>query len=148
MSPEAARLLEHVHGHLGWLSAAALVHPAILLQGERRLATTAATLSTAFVTLTGSLGACLYPTYRVGLKPILFAEAPTLGLAFERKEHLAIAAVALSWAGLAAHWTESRARGDIRREMRRAARTAYTCAAALTLIAATLGVLVATRRSF
>ncbi|MDB5220684.1 MAG: hypothetical protein JWO86_8611, partial [Myxococcaceae bacterium] len=29
---EATRLMEHVHGHLGWLAAATLVHPAIVLR--------------------------------------------------------------------------------------------------------------------
>ena len=41
----------------------------------------------------GALGAALYPRYREIIKPVLFAESPHIGWAFERKEHLAIGAI-------------------------------------------------------
>jgi hypothetical protein len=108
----------------------------------------AAASATAVSTGTGLLGAVIYPDYRRAIKPDLFADAPALGWAFERKEHLAIVAIALAWAGLGAHWGEPRAQATSRLALRRAARVAYTGAAAMALVAAVLGLLVATYRSF
>jgi hypothetical protein len=149
MTGIAARVVEHVHGHLGWLAAAALLHPAILLARRNRRAVLACLLATALATATGFLGFLLYPDYRRAIKPVLFEESPRIGWAFERKEHLAIAAIALAWAGLGAHWSEPRAHDAASRAtLRRAAWLAYAAAAALATAAAILGVLVATHRTF
>lgn len=148
MTPVAARVLEHVHGHLGWLATAALVHPAILLRRAHRRSLLSAASATLIASGAGALGAALYPCYREIIKPVLFAASPRIGWAFERKEHLAIGAIALAWAGLAAHWGEPRASAGTRLALRRAALVAYTGAAALALVAATLGVVVACARSF
>jgi hypothetical protein len=96
----------------------------------------------------GALGAVLYPGYREVIKPVLFADSPHIGWAFERKEHLAIGAIALAWAGFAAHWGEARSSAGTRITLRRAALVAYTGAASLALVAAVLGVVVACARSF
>src|SRR5262249_29590388 len=66
------RILEHVHGHVGWLAALALVHPAILLRRSTRRAMFAVVAATVLVTATAVMGAVMYPHYRVQIKPALF----------------------------------------------------------------------------
>jgi hypothetical protein len=143
------RIVQHVHGHIGWLAALALVHPAILLRRNGKRAMFAVVAATVLVTMAGVMGAVMYPDYRTQIKPALFAEAPAFGWAFERKEHLATAAVLLAWAGLAAHYAaHSR---DGRSEAKRFARLAhgaYVAAAVSAILAASLGVAVACQRSF
>src|SRR5262249_32749606 len=97
MSDLIVRLLERVHGHVGWLAALALAHPALLLRRPRRNVLGVATAATVLVTLAASLGALLYPAYRGSIKPLLFATAPAAGALFERKEHLGVAALVLAW---------------------------------------------------
>ena len=147
MSGLAVRLVEHVHGHLAWLSTIALYHPAILLRRPRRRALSVALIATVLVTMAGLCGAILYPGYREVVKPALLAHAPHVGAAFERKEHLAVAAVILAWAGLAAHWAACRDRFTLAR-LERAAFVAYWGAAMLATTAATLGVIVAASATF
>jgi hypothetical protein len=149
MSDRALRVLEHVHGHLGWLAAAALVHPVVVLRTPGRRALLATSLATALVTLAGTLGVVLYPDYRGRLKQAIFIEAPAMGWQFERKEHLAAGAIALSWAGLAAHLA-SRGQTDeaARAALWRASRSAYAASAALAILTGVLGVIVATYRTF
>ncbi len=147
MSDLWLRVAEHVHGHLAWLATIALVHPvALLRQPGRRLvfSTAAATLS---VTLVAALGLALYPAYRGELKPLVFAASRSLGIAFERKEHLAMGVVVLAWVGLVAHLAESKQRPSAVGSMG-LARVAYSAAAALALVTAGLGVAVAVERSF
>src|SRR5262249_49004522 len=90
MSLLVLRVLERIHGHLGWLSVAALLHPAIFLRNPRRRARLAVALATAFTVTTGLLGGYVYPEYRNRLKQHIFIEAPRVGWLFERKEHLAV----------------------------------------------------------
>jgi hypothetical protein len=141
------RLAEHIHGHLGWLSTFALFHPAVLLRSRPRRALFAAAVATGLVTLTGMIGVGLYPAYRTLLKPSIFAAAPAVGNAFERKEHLAMAVVALAWIGLLAHWAQCRDLGLAPR-LSRIAFVAYAGAATLATLSAVLGVVVAVQRSF
>jgi hypothetical protein len=147
MSPLDLRLTEHIHGHLGWLSTLALFHPALLLRSRPRRALLAAALATGLVTVTGVLGVCLYPSYRVLLKPGIFASSPVVGNAFERKEHLAMAVVMLAWIGFLAHWAQCR---DVRLASRlsRIAFVAYAGAAVLATASAGLGLAVAVYRTF
>jgi len=143
------RLVEHVHGHVGWLAALALVHPAILLRRRRRRALLSAVAGTALCTLAGVLGALMYRDYRERIKPLLFSEAPAFGWAFERKEHLGTAAVLLAWAGLSAHWAaHSSTTAGMNEPLGRLAHWAYVAAAVSALLAASLGVAVACQRSF
>jgi hypothetical protein len=141
------RLFEHVHGHLGWLSTLALCHPAVLLRSGRRRALLAAAIATALVTLTGLLGALIYPAYRAVLKPAIFQASSAMGNAFERKEHLAVAVVALAWVGLIAHFSECRSR-TVTPGRTRIAFIAYSGAAILALASAGLGLAVAAFRTF
>lgn len=143
------RVVEHVHGHLGWLAALALVHPAVLLRRRERRARLACLLATSAVTLTGALGAWLYGDYRARLKQGIFLHAPRIGWSFERKEHLAVGAIVLAWAGLAAHLAATRTpERAVRHPLARAAHLAYVAAALLAIAASGLGLLVATYATF
>jgi len=147
---EPLRVLEHVHGHLGWLSAAALLHPAILLRNPRRKAHLSVGLATAFVTATGALGAYLYGPYRDTLKQQVFIHTPAVGYLFERKEHLAFGAILLAWAGTIAYAAATRAAADdsLRAPLRAFAFRAFAFACGLTLCTAVLGVAVAVVSTF
>jgi hypothetical protein len=148
MQIDTLRLAEHVHGHVGWLTAALLVHPAIVLRSPKRRAHLAVGLATAAVTIVAALGAWLYVAYRARLKQPIFTEAPLVGLAFERKEHLAFGAVLLAWAGCAAYFAAPGASDAVRLRLRRIAFCAFIAAAALAIVVAAIGTWVAIFRSF
>ena len=147
MNTTLLRVLEHVHGHIGWLATLALAHPAILLRRPRRPALGAAIAAIALVTAAAICGACFYPDYRTTIKPPLLASAPGIGSLFERKEHLAIASVALSWAGLFLHWFGSRLNQE-EMYLKRAAFLSFAWAAGLAATASVLGTVVAVARTF
>lgn len=142
------RLFEHVHGHLGWLVAALLVHPAIVLRDRKRRAHLAVILATAAATLCGAGGAWLYGPYRQYLRQPIFADAPSIGLLFERKEHLAFGAIVLAWAGALAYWAARRAGPDVREPLATIAFRSFVGSAVLALAVAVLGTIVAAYRSF
>jgi hypothetical protein len=145
---DQARLLEHVHGHLGWLAAALLIHPAILLRRLRRRAHLAVALSASLVTLVGAAGVSMYSEYGLRIRQSLFLHAPRYGWLFERKEHLAFGAIALVWAGAAAYAGAERAEGELYDRLRVLSFRAFAAAAALAVIAAALGTAVAVYKSF
>ncbi len=146
---DPVRLTEHIHGHLGWLAAAALVHPAIVLRNRMRRAHLAVCLSLGLVTLVGAMGAWLYPHYTGKLKQGIFLHAPTIGFLFERKEHLAFAAIGLAWAGAIAYAVAPRVKEEkTRLALRTAAFRAFVVAAVLAIATATLGTIVATYKTF
>ena len=145
MSDLAARALEHVHGHLGWLAALALAHPAVLLRKPRRRALGVAAAATALVSAAALLGAIIYPRYRVEVKPLLLAGAPVVAGLFERKEHLGVGALVLSWAGLVAHACAQRDR-IASPDLGRVAFVAYVAAAVCATLAAAGGLVVAAHR--
>jgi hypothetical protein len=140
---ESLRLLERVHGHLGWLAAAALIHPAIVLRNPKRRARLSAGLSALFTTATAAFGAYIYPHYSRTLRRVVYTASTRYGLLFERKEHLAFAALALAWAGCLLHLS---ATGNLHRA--RAAHVAFVASAALTTAVATMGTLIASFRTF
>lgn len=148
MSLDTLRLVERIHGHLGWLAVALLVHPAIVLRNPRRRAHLAVALSTGAVTLGAAIGAWLYVDYRAQLRRGIFLEAPSLGLMFERKEHLAFAAVLLAWAGCAAYFGAPRAAPELNAMLRKTAFRAFVASATLAMVVAVLGTWVAVFRSF
>lgn len=145
---DAARVAEHIHGHLGWLTAAALVHPAIVLKNPKRRAHLAVGLATGMATLTGALGAWVYGPYRDRLKQGIFIHAPSIGLLFERKEHLAFGAIGLAWAGAVAYVAAMGAEADTRAALRTFAWRAYMASAALAFVVGGLGIAVATYKTF
>lgn len=142
------RIEEHLHGHLGWLAAIALVHPAILLRRTRRRAHLSVGLAVGVVTLVGALGAYMYPDYRDRLRQSMFQHAPTIGYLFERKEHLAFGAILLAWAGAIAYAGATRVDGEVRESLRKAAHVAFVAAAALAVVTATLGTIIAAYKTF
>ena len=143
------RLAEHVHGHMGWLSAAALLHPAILLRNPRRRARLAVLLTTLFVTSTGMLGAWIYPEYRTQLKQAIFIHSPTVGWLFERKEHLAVGAIGFAWIGCIAHLASRGAGSEASPHvLARVAQHAYIIAVVLCVAVACIGIAVATYSTF
>lgn len=149
MAPlDPVRILVRVHGHLGWLAALALLHPAIVLRRTRRRAHLAVGLSTALVTLTFGVGVGIYGDYRDRLRQVIFQQGPRIGFLFERKEHLAFGALLLAWAGTAAYVGGHWAPDATREPLRRASHAAFVAAAALAVVTATLGIVVAAFRSF
>jgi hypothetical protein len=147
MTQFLARVLEHIHGHVGWLAALALAHPAVLLRRPRRNALTVALAATVLVTAATALGAFLYPHYRTTIKPALFAATPVVGELFERKEHLGVAALVLAWTGLGA-LALARRRDEAAVDLGRLAFVAYTGAAVTALFVASAGLVVGAHRSF
>jgi hypothetical protein len=148
MSLDPLRLAEHVHGHLGWLAAALLVHPAIVLRHRTRRAHLAVGLSTAAVTIGSALGAWLYVAYRERLKQQIFLGSPAVGFLFERKEHLAFGAVLLAWAGCAAYFAAPRATPEVSLTLRTIAFRSFVGSAILAIVVAVLGTIVAVYKSF
>jgi hypothetical protein len=145
---EPLRLIEHIHGHLGWLAAAVLVHPAVVLRSRTRRAHLAVGFAAGFVTVTAAIGLWLYVAYRERLKQGIFMHAPAVGLLFERKEHLAFGAVLLAWAGTAAYFTAPRAEEGTRLLLRTIAFRAFCASSALAVLTAVLGTVVAAYRTF
>jgi hypothetical protein len=143
------RLLEHIHGHLGWLSVAALLHPAIILRNPKRRARLSVALATGFVVMTALFGVTIYPLYRDRIKQQIFIEAPRVGWMFERKEHLAVGAVAFALIGCVAHLTLPLVADEaVKRTLARLAHRAFILSFALALLVAVLGVTVASYKSF
>ena len=136
-SVQTLRLVEHIHGHFGWLCAVALIHPAIVLRRSRG-GRWAVGLSTALVTVVASLGVWLYTPYRTQLRRHIFQATPTVGWLFERKEHLAFGAVALAWVGALAYVAERRTLSH----------RAYILAAGIAVVVAVLGTIVASYKTF
>lgn len=155
MSLEALRALARWHGVIAWLATAALVAAAWAHASERarRLAAALGVLAATLALAAGGLGFAMHDGYRARLRQKLFLQSATLGWLFERKLHLAFAAVLLAVA--AAAITIARRRVEARpnaeaatRELRRAAMIAWTASAVLALTASVTSVLVAGRMSF
>jgi hypothetical protein len=142
------RLEEHVHGHLGWLAAIALIHPAVLLRRPKRKAHLSVGLGAGLVTLAGALGVAQYGEYRDRLRQSIFQHAPAIGYLFERKEHLAFGAILLAWAGAVAYAGATRLEGEPRDRLQRAAHWSFVAASALAVVAAVLGTVVAAYCTF
>jgi DNA-binding FadR family transcriptional regulator len=145
---DPVRLAEHLHGHLGWLAAASLLHPAIVLRNRTRRAHLAVFFSTGLVTVAAGIGLWIYAFYRERLKQGIFLQAPSVGFLFERKEHLAFGAVMLAWAGAAAYLAARRATSGARERLRTVAFHSFCASAALAVVVAILGTVVATYRGF
>jgi hypothetical protein len=141
------RLLERIHGHLGWLAVVALLHPAIVLRNPQRRARLSVALTLGLVTVVGSLGAWLYHPYSMQLRREIYLSSQRHGLMFERKEHLAFGAIALAWAGGVVHLLPKTTAGDpIARA--RFVHLAFVAAALIAGVVAVMGTLVASFRSF
>ncbi len=92
-------LSRSLHGHLGVLAAAALVHPVVFLRPGRPLSRGQRWATGAAAGLLAGVyagGLALYPGYRASERPALMKDNFELALWFERKEHLAFVAVVLA----------------------------------------------------
>ncbi len=141
------RLLQSIHGHLGMLAAAALIHPAIVLRRGKPLgyrARWAVSLSTLFTVLAYSAGIAIYADYRNLVKRALFHTNLNAGMLFETKEHLALAVVCLALGALTAALVAPREATALRRS----AAIVYALAAALCLLTGALGMYVSSVRGF
>lgn len=148
MTFDAARVVEHVHGHLGWLAAAVLAHPGFVLWRGKRKAHFSVACAAVVPTLAGALGMWVYGPYRDRVKQSIFIDARWIGLLFERKEHLAFGAILLGWAGAAAYALSVSAEEPSLTSLRTFACRAFVAAAALALTVGVLGSLVASYRTF
>jgi hypothetical protein len=141
------RWLEHVHGHAGWLAAASLIHPAVLLRKPNRRAPWSVWVATLATTAVCVFGGLLYGPYRGKLKQHIFQTAPSIGLLFERKEHLAFGALLFAWVGALAYVAASRGKPSSA-TLRKLAQRSFVIAAVLAVTVAALGTTVATFRTF
>ena len=148
MTPLVLRALERIHGHLGWLAIAALLHPAILLRNPRRRAPLSVGLATLLAVATALLGVTIYPSYRELLKQRIFIEHPSLGWTFERKEHLAVGAVSFALVGCVAHLALPLFEEPARAHVARLAHRAFIVACVLAAIVGGIGIAVATYKAF
>jgi hypothetical protein len=141
------RLLETIHGHLGILAAAALLHPAILLRTgsvPTRRGKLSVLLTSAMVVLAFASGLFIYPHYRQRVRAGLFHASVRAGFAFETKEHLAYAVIAATLgASIAVLVAPKQGRA-----LRRAAATLYALAALLCIAVVALGSYVASVHGF
>lgn len=132
------RLLESVHGHLGVLAVAALLHPAIFLRRGKPMSAgvrLSVVLSTVGALLAFASGLVVYPAYREHVRATLFARSTTAGLLFETKEHVAFFVLCIAvGAGTCAIVAPRDAP-----ELRRSAAWAYAAAAGLCLLVVAMG---------
>ncbi len=142
------RLAERIHGHLGWLAAIALLHPAILLRDHRRRAHLSVGLAVGGITAVFTIGCLIYGAYRDHLRQSLFQHAPAIGYLFERKEHLAFGALLLAWGGGFAYVAALRVDGPPRDALRRASHWAFVIACLLALVTASLGIVISAYKTF
>ena len=149
LSPlDPLRVGEHLHGHIGWIAAIALVHPAVLLRRTGRRAHWSVGLAVALVTLAAAIGVSMYPAYRETLRQPIFVGSTSVGYLFERKEHLAFGAVMLAWTGGVGYAAEALVEGTVRAALRRVAHYAFVAAAAFAVATAALGTIVAAYKTF
>lgn len=139
--------LESIHGHLGVLAAAALLHPAILLRKGKPLSfgkRLSVILSTSFTAAAFALGIAIYEDYRAHVKRDLFRASTEAGFLFETKEHLAYAVLAVAAGACACALLAPRDASALRK----LAALLYAVATVLCAIVAGLGTYVASIRSF
>jgi hypothetical protein len=141
------RVLEALHGHIGFLASAALLHPAILLRRGQQLSRGSRwslALTTVFAVIAFSMGLVIYEGYRSSVRRVLFTIDRRAGYFFETKEHLAFAVVTLSVGAAACAFLAP----PENRQLRRAAAAAYFSATLLALTTCLLGTYVAAVHTF
>lgn len=147
MSPEALHTLERAHGLVAWSATVGLIAAAALAvrRGRARAASRVAALAAILLTAAAALGLWIHPAYDAHLRQRLFIRSAQLGWMFERKHHLAVVAVLLTWSALFSLFAASplRASDPARSELARATTVGLVASAALALTASVLGALVA-----
>jgi hypothetical protein len=150
MSLEFLRSLERWHAAVAWAATAAIAFSAWLCVRSSPWRRAAGIVAAVLALGAAGTGLWLHDPYRSRLRQRLFLEAPSLGWLFERKQHLAFAAVLLALSALA---TQARLSLDPpaapgARDLRRAAALAWTSSALLALAATIASTIVAQRASF
>ncbi len=148
MDIDPLRIAERIHGHLGWLAAIALLHPAILLRnrsGKRTFpwvwrSAASRRSSPSDASSTGRTGTSSGRRSSSRRRPI--------GYLFERKEHLAFGALLLAWAGALAYFAAARTEGPTRDSLRKAAHWAFVAACTLAIVTASMGIVIAATKTF
>ena len=150
MSPEALRSLARWHAFAAWSATAGLVVAAWLFARASKVRRAAGAAAVGLVLAAAGLGLALSDPYRARLRQRLFVEAPGMGWLFERKLHLAYAAVLLAVSALAMTLRIDRGRldGPGARELRWAAALGWTASAALALAASIASAVVGGRTHF
>jgi uncharacterized membrane protein YfcA len=143
---ESLRTLESIHGWLGWASIGALAIPAALLLRKKRVDVRIVVACTAFATIVATLGGYLYAYYTPMLKRAIYVASYRTGLLMERKEHLAVVALALAWCGCLLYVAGDD--DDARRTRARIAHVCFVVSAMLAFVIAVLGATVASTRTF
>jgi hypothetical protein len=141
------KIVQAIHGHVGVLAAAALLHPAILLRHGKPLTRPnrwSLALACLFSLAAFSSGIFLYGPYREQVRHPLFSDSLAAGFAFETKEHLALFVVSLAVGGTLAAFAAPRAAFAIRRT----AALLFALAALLCAAASGLGTFVQAVRGF
>lgn len=140
-------LAASLHGLIGGLALAAMIHPAILLRAGRPLSRGARWslgLTAAVTALAFGLGVAIYEPYRELVKRPLFVADPAAGMLFETKEHLAFAVLALVLGAAATALLAPRDRADLRR----LSAAMFAGATGLALLVVALGLYVSSVASF
>jgi hypothetical protein len=104
MTPWGYTLWTSVHGMLAGLAWVLLLHPIVFLRRggpARRAAQRTAVAAAALLSAVFALGSWVYPTYRGEVKPLLVHTDAAAWVWFERKEHLAVLALAAAFVGAA-----------------------------------------------
>lgn len=141
-------LLQKLHGHLALLTIALLLHPTITLRGNRLLrpgTRLSCYLGSAGAVLTSALGWIIYPAYRRELKGTIYGMSSGLGDLFEIKEHLAWYSLLL---GAAAAVLTMQSKGPAVGPLTRPLRLIFLLTACLMIVAAVVGIYLATLRGF
>jgi hypothetical protein len=146
MTIESLRTIESIHGWLGWTSIGALTIPAVLLRRAKRTRVEIVVACTALATIVALLGGFLYAYYTPMLKRAVYVASFRTGVLMERKEHLAVVALALAWCGCLLHVTKED--DDARRSRARIAHVCFVVAAMLAFVIAIMGATVASTRTF
>lgn len=105
-SAAALRTLASVHAALAWLSLAGLAAALLVLWRRRAAALFVLPAAALLAAAAFATGAMLHGPFQRELRQRLFLEANALGWLFERKEHVAFGALALSWCALFAFVAE------------------------------------------
>jgi len=104
VTASALRMLVQVHGALAWLSVLALAGALLVARWRPALVTRVVPAAVALGAAAFVTGVMLHGPFQRQLRQRLFLSSSALGWLFERKEHVAFGALALSGCGLFALW--------------------------------------------
>jgi hypothetical protein len=133
-----------VHGSVGAALLALLVLSAWLdRRGESESFGSGLAIASVLQVVQAAGGLLLHGHYEANVRRLLFVRAPALAWWVERKEHIAVGAVVLTWCAFSSHRAACRAAKDSRQAYGRAASLAARSAALLSLMTFTIGVVAA-----